>query len=288
MITTSSLSKTMPMPKKRANTFAIVTHTLSTARMLIVTAGCYNLFIAIILVALYPTMSQANLSAFLNAYLSTGVVAGLLGGHMTHVSGFTTFLALYAYSAFNAVLYAGILAYIGGTAIPLNIENGMLDLMLARPIGRVRYYLETWCAIAIATVITSLFTLAFTWGSTFFVAHPDINWQWLTITQLVQLSFYFLAGSLGLLLGSFINTSRAAAGTAAGLVALTYLLNTFGNLSSKFNWLLKITPFYYAPSIDPLVQHQLTWWHPWVLVLVGLVFGIVGLAVFARKDLPTV
>src|SRR2546421_11246695 len=65
-------------------------------------------------------------------------------------------------------------------------------------------------------------------------------------------------------------------------------MNTFGSLSDQFNWLLKINPFYYAPAIGPLVFHQLTWWHPLVLVAAGLVFGIAGLLIFNRRDLPAV
>jgi len=85
-----------------------------------------------------------------------------------------------------------------------------------------------------------------------------------------------------------MNASRAAGGAAVGTIAVAYLINTFGSLSDQFNWLLKISPFYYAPATNLLVNHQLTWWYPWVLVGVGLVLGIAGLAVFNKRDLPTV
>ena len=88
-------------------------------------------------------------------------------------------------------------------------------------------------------------------------------------------------------MGSLLNVSRAAARAAVGILALGYLFNTFGAISDKLNWLLKLSPFYYAPSIDPLVLHQLTWWYPWVLVIVGLVCGIAGLIIFNRRDFPT-
>ena len=70
--------------------------------------------------------------------------------------------------------------------------------------------------------------------------------------------------------------------------ALAYLINTIGQLTDKLSWLLKIGPFYYAPAIDTFVNHQLTWWYPWVLVGAGLVLGIVGLVVFNKRDLPSV
>jgi len=67
---------------------------------------------------------------------------------------------------------------------------------------------------------------------------------------------------------------------------LGYLINTFGGLSDKFSWLLKWGPYYYAPAIDPLVFHRLTWWYPWMLVIAGLVCSIAGLVVFNKRDLP--
>jgi len=91
-----------------------------------------------------------------------------------------------------------------------------------------------------------------------------------------------------MLFGSFINASRAAGGVTLGVIALGYLMNAFGGLADQFKWLLKASPFYYAPAIDPLVFHQLTWWYPWVLVIAGLVCGIAGLVIFNKRDLPTV
>ena len=90
-----------------------------------------------------------------------------------------------------------------------------------------------------------------------------------------------------MLFSSFMNASRAAGGATVGLIVLGYLMNTFAIMSDQFQWLLKITPFYYAPAIEPLVFHRLTWWYPWVLVIVGLACGIAGLVVFDKRDLPT-
>ena len=84
-----------------------------------------------------------------------------------------------------------------GVAIPLTIENGTLDLVLSRPISRTRFYLENWGAMLLAAVIMSLLTAFASWLATLFVTHPDLNWQWLWITQGVQSGFLFFAAGLG-------------------------------------------------------------------------------------------
>src|SRR6266568_361073 len=249
---TTSISKSIPAPRKRARGLTITINSIINAKTPLAMGCFYGVLIALLLAALYPSISNVNLGA----YLSSSVISGLIGGHITSFSSFTAFLGLELYSSFYGLLFGGIMAYIGGASLPVNIENGTLDLALARPISRTRYYLESWLGALICGAIIGLFTV-------------------------------FAAG-LGMFLGSFINASRGAGGAAVGIIALGYLMNTFGSLSDQFNWLLKINPFYYAPAIGPLVFHQLTWWHPLVLVAAGLVFGIAGLLIFNRRDLPAV
>jgi hypothetical protein len=281
---TTTIPKSIPVPKKRSQGLTIMIRTIINSRTPLV-AGCfYVLLFGLLLGALYPAISNANLGS----YLSSNLMSGLLGGHITNFSGFTDFLGLELYSAFYALIFGGIMAYIGGAAVPLTIENGTLDLALSRPVSRIRYYLESWLAVLICGAIIGLMTVLAVWVDTFIVKDAGIDWQWLWITQFVQWAFFFFAAGLGMFLGSFMNASRAAGGAAVGIIALGYLINTTGSLSGQFNWLLKIGPFYYAPATNILINHQLTWWYPWVLVVAGLVLGIIGLVVFNKRDLPAV
>ena len=281
---TTTIPKSIPVPKKRSQGLTIMIRTILNARTPL-TAGCfYGVLFALLLAAIYPAISQAHLGG----YLQSNIISVMIGGHVNNLSGFTAFLGIELYSAFYGLLFGGIIAYIGGAAIPVTIENGTLDLALSRPISRTRYYLESWVATLICGAIIGLLIVLAVWIDTFIIKDAGINWQWLWITQLVQWAFLFFAAGLGMLLGSFINASRAAGGTAVGIIVLGYLINSFGALSDKFSWLLKIGPFYYAPAIDSLVNHQLTWWYPWVLVVAGLVLGIAGLVVFNKRDFPAV
>ncbi len=281
---TTTIQKSIPVPKKRARGLTVMVRTIINGRTPLAMGCFYGLLIALLLAPLYPAISQANVGA----YLSSGLISGLVGAHLTNFSSFTALLGLELYSSFYGLLFGGILAWIGGAALPLTIEDGTLDLALSRPISRTRYYLESWLGTLICAVIIGLVIVFAVWIDTLIVKNADINWQWLWITQLVQWAFMFFAAGLGLLFGSFLNASRAAGGAAVGIIALSYLINTFGQLTDKFSWLLKIGPIYYAPAIDTLVNHQLTWWYPWVLVLAGLVCGVTGLVIFNKRDLPAV
>jgi ABC-2 type transport system permease protein len=283
---TTSITKPLPVPKKRAEGLIIAWTSISNAKTPI-GAGCfYGALIALLAGVLTPTMSTINLKA----YITSSAISGIIGGHVGSATSFdfTTFLAVELFSAIYGLLFGGIVAYAAGAALPLNIENGTLDLALARPISRTRYYLETWLGIFLSGILMGLVILFFVWIAELFVKNPGLDWHWLWITQLVQFAFFVFAIGVGMLFGSFMNASRSAGGIAVGIIALGYLLNVFGGLSSTFDWLLKISPFYYAPATNVLLLHQLTWWYPLVLVGVGLLFSIAGLIIFNRRDLPTV
>ncbi|GAC1355821.1 MAG: hypothetical protein NVSMB38_36560 [Ktedonobacteraceae bacterium] len=281
----ASIAKHTATPQKRVRGLPVLMVSLASAKTPLAGGAFYAMLIAFFVGILYPTLSSLNL----DAYLTSSTVQGLVGTgfKLQHISGFTTFLGIELYGAFYGLLFGGVIAYIAGAALPLTIENGTLDLALSRPISRTRYYLELWGSTLVGSTILSILTVFAVWLSTLFVKGADINWQWLTITQLLQFAFLFFAAGMGMLFGSFLNASRTAGGVAVGIIFLAYSMNIFGALSDKFNWILKFEPFYYTPAIQALVQHDFTHWYPWVLIAVGLVCGGAGLLIFNRRDLPT-
>jgi len=285
MATTSATTTTtsVPVAKKRSQALAITRATLSNARMLVAGGIFYGALIALVVGLIYPTMRSINLAG----YLSSNVVSSIIGSHLVNPTSFASLMGIELYSAFGCLLFGGIVAYASGAAIPLNIENGTLDLALSRPVGRVQYYLENWLGILIGSVIILLAIAFFAWLATFLVQNPDLDWQWFWLTQLVFFSFFFFAAGMGMLIGSFMNAGRASGGLAVGIIALGYIINIVGSLSSQFDWLLKSGPFYYAPTTQVISAHQLTWWYPVVLFGAGVICGLVGLFIFQKRDLPT-
>lgn len=282
----ATLTPTMnkPQARKRARGLAVTMRALANSATPL-SVGCfYGVLIVLLLAVLYPAMSQASITSI----LQTSVMSSILGGHVSNFSGFTAFLAMEVFSSIYGLLFGGFIAWAGGSVLPITIEDGTLDLALSRPISRARYYLEHWLAVVLGSLLLGLLVIGTVWVDTFIVKDANIDWQWMWVTELVQWCMLCFAGGLGMLCGACFNASRAAGGTALGIIVLGYLLNTFGNLSDQFSWMLKISPFYYAPAIDPLLNHQLTWWHPLVLVLLGLICGLAGLVIFQKRDLPTV
>ena len=279
----TSIAKISAAPKKRARALIIARVSFANAKTLLAAGAFYIFFIALVVGLIYPSLSGMNLGA----YLTSNAVAGLVGAKLKDVSSFSALLALELYSSLYALIWGGIIAYMAGAALPATIENGTIDLALARPISRTRYYLELWLSAVLGAIFLSLTTALSVWISTLFVHNANIDWGWLAIAELLELALMFLASGIGMFFGSFITASRAAGGAAIGIIALAYLMNTLGTLSDKLTWMLKIEPLYYTQGIQALAEHSVTAWYPAILVIAGLVCGIAGLLIFNRRDLPT-
>lgn len=283
MATTTTVTD-VPVAKKRAQGLAVTARAIGNSSTPLGIACFYGLLILLILAPIYPVMAQANFQAL----MGSSVMSAILGGHLAKSFNFSALLAVEVFSSIYGLLFGGFVAWIGGSVLPATVEDGTLDLALSRPMRRTRYYLESWFAVLIGSVIISLVLALGVWIDTFIVKDSGIDWPWMWLTLLVQWAFLFFAAGLGMLFGSFVNASRTAGGIALGIVVLGYLVNTFGGLTDNLKWLLKASPFYYAPAIDPLINHHLTWWYPIVLLIAGLVCGIIGLVIFNKRDLPTI
>lgn len=280
---TTSISQSVTAPKKRARGLAITWRALSNDKVILSAGVFYAIFVAVVVGILYPSLKQINFTA----YVTSNAAAGLLGAKLSNAGSYQALMALEMYSSLYALIWGGIVGFIGGASLPATYENGTLDLALARPISRTRYYLEIWLSAALGGLILSIGTAAAVGISSLFVKDANIDWTWLIIAQLIEFAFMFMASGIGALFGSFMNGSRAAGGAAIGILALFYLMNTLGGLSNTLSWMQKIEPLYYTQSIQALAEHSITGWYPLVPTILGLICGIAGLLIFNRRDLPT-
>src|SRR5713226_10500988 len=177
---TTTISKSIAAPKKRVRGLSITMRALASDRVILSAGVFYAVFVAVIVGLLYPSLQQINF----NAYVTSTAASGLLGVHLSNANSFEALMALEMYSSLYALIWGGIVAYIGGASLPATFENGTLDLALARPISRTRYYLEMWLSAALGALILSIATAGAVALSSLFVKNANIDWSWLIIAQL--------------------------------------------------------------------------------------------------------
>ena len=267
----------------RGRGFQIVGATLLESRSLFGAACGYIVIIGLLVGFLLPAFKTLNLQAYL-----TGNIASLIGGATLNPRTplFAVYLALELYGSFFMLLFGGVVAYAAGASIARNIEDGTIDLALARPITRTRYYLETWAALLLGVVLIVATSLLTAWLCTLFFQNATLHWQWFLLANVDIAALLVLVVGMGLLVSASLSAGRAAGGVATLVVVFWYLCQTFGTAGDRLSWLKYLGPYYYVPSSQVITAEQ--WSDPWKLlvpVVVGLALGIAGLLRFQRRDI---
>ena len=284
MTTTSpALEPTTSRAKPRAKGLPVLGATLHESQSLLGAACGYIVLIGLLVCFLLPAFQTLNLQAYL-----TGSFGALVGGSSLSPDTplFAAYMALELYGSFFMLLFGGVLAYTAGSSIARNIEDGTIDLTLARPISRTRLYLEKWTAmlIGIALIIaTSLFT---TWLWTVVFSNARLHWPWFLLANVDVAAMLFLVAGMGLLVSAVMSAGRAAGGLATLVVVFWYLCQTFGTTGNRLAFLKYLGPYYYAPSSQVITSEQ--WTDPWKLLIpgvVGLAAALLGLVLFQRRDI---
>jgi ABC-2 type transport system permease protein len=287
-MTTSSAPSSTPaatpiVARPRTRGFPVFAATLHESRSLLGAACGYIAIIALLVGLLLPAFKTLNLQTYL-----TGSLGALIGGaHLNPKTPFfAAYLALELYGSFFMLLFGGVLGYAAGASIARNIEDGTIDLTLARPVSRTRFYLEKWAALLASLVIIVATSLATAWLCTLLFPNATLDWQWFLLANVDVAAILFLVVGMGLLVSAVMSAGRAAGGVATLVVVFWYLCQTFGTAGDRLGFLKYLGPYYYAPSSQVITAEQ--WTDPWkllVLVAVGLLLGIAGLVAFQRRDI---
>lgn len=268
---------------RRARGFPVFAATLRESRSLLGAACGYILLIGMLVGALLPAFETLKIQTYL-----TGSIGALIGGASLNPNTpvFAAYMALELYGSFFMLLFGGVLAYTAGASIARNIEDGTIDLTLARPISRTRFYLEKWAAMLVGIVLIIATSLLTTWLCTLIFGNATLHWQWFLLANVDVAAMLFLVVGLGLLVSALMSAGRAAGGVATLVVVLWYLCQTFGTAGDRLSFLKYFGPYYYAPSSQVITAEQ--WTDPWKLLILaaaGLILGVVGLLYFQRRDI---
>lgn len=272
---------TVAMPRARG--LPVFAATLHESQSLLGAACGYILIIGLLVGLLLPAFRTLKIETYL-----TGSIGALIGGARLNPNTplFAAYLALELYGSFFMLLFGGVLAYTAGASIARNIEDGTIDVTLARPISRTRFYLEKWAAMLAGIVIIIATSLLTAWLCTLIFPNATLDWRWFALANVDIAAMLFLVVGLGLLVSAIMSAGRAAGGVATLVIVLWYLCQTFGTAGDRLSFLKYLGPYYYAPSAEVITAEQ--WSDPWkllVLVAVGLILGIAGLVYFQRRDI---
>ncbi len=236
--------------------------------------GLYSLW----MIWLYEDVAQMDLEGYLEAFPREMMV--FFGGIMELASP-AGFLDTYYFSLMTLII--GILAIGVGAGLLVNDEEaGILDLVLAHPIGRTALfwgrYLSLVLCLAIVLVIGQL-----GWILPPQSAAMELTWVEFMMPVLPLLAVLLLFGTLALFLSTALPSGRLASAVSGGLLVGNYLFVGLARLDEGLEPLVRLTPLHYYQGGWAVRGLEWGWLAGLLAASVVMALGAWGL--FLRRDI---
>ena len=246
-------------------------------RLVSTAAGALGLIAVLLAVgALFPavghTIGKLNIPKGVSDLLG-GANYGTITGWYTSEIG----------SIYGPLVIAGLAIAGAAAATAGEEEDRILGLILAHPVKRSRLVAAKAAAIAVVVVIIAVAT----WAGLLVgvaIAGGGIGVAHITAFA-VQLAFFgFAAGAVAIALGAGTGRRSLAAGFAAGVAIVSWLINGFAPLVGAISWLKYLSLFYWYGGHDPL-SNGLDVGGLVVLGVLAVLLTALGMAGLERRDL---
>jgi ABC-2 type transport system permease protein len=237
----------------------------------------------LVMCAVYPTIaeSQTQLEQFIDSMPPAfkNYILGQAGDFFTPAG----YLGARIFALLSPLILLIFAVGAGSRSIAGEEDAGTLGLLLAYPLTRARSLTEKYLALIAAVTIVNLAHLV---GLLIGVAAFDMD---VTTGRLLQASFSLwllsvMGASLAFAAGGLGGRRGAATAAAAGILLITYLLDTIGLLVSSLEWLRELSFFYYYGG-GQVMQHGLSGTHLTVLLVTIAVCLAAAYPVFLRRDI---
>ncbi len=245
-----------------------------------------SFFYSLLVVVLFQQFMVQHKS-FFDQYLSI-VPKGLLrvfnaGGDLTSFGGFVG--AEYLSFIWVVVVVAFVIPFTSG-ALAKELEQGTLELVLAYPIGRVRFFLSKVAALVIGILLIVGATLLGLWVGAL-TQHLYVSAASYAAVGALAVAFALAIAGYGFLFSALASERAQAAGWATALTLVFYAINFAAQNWNQLKGLRPLTIFnYYSPE-DAINLSRLDSGALLVLIGLAVVTTAAAAGIFRARDLSS-
>ncbi len=236
----------------------------------------------LMIVLIFPSIEES--SAALTEYMDNLPPAMIaLFGDIQNFATMEGYLGLELFSFFLPALTLGFGIAYGGSAIGSEEDSGTLDVLLSYPISRRSVLTQKFGALAVfALLVLVTSTIGLLLGVAMVDSTIDAANLAAAVLNVGLLTLVF--GTMTLALTGVGLSRGAASGIAAGLAAVTFLMNTLAPLADLPDAVRHVTPWYYYDAVDVLISGFVP---ANAAVLLGtiVILLVIGLVGFQRRDI---
>jgi ABC-2 type transport system permease protein len=238
-------------------------------------------FFGVMYMSFYPALPDEMRSLDLESidiYRSMGVQSmATFDGYMQ--STVFNFLPLLV-GAFGVVLGAGAIAGEEGA--------GTLELLAALPISRLQLYVAKAAALIIAAFLV-LLAVALILTGVFLAIQSEIDTSVAALDVFsVMLSHWLIAFvflSLSLFLSAYLPSRGSALAASVAVLVVTFFGNNLAGMVTELERIQPLFPFSYFVRVAGMFTGDVPWRDVLILLSMGVVFIVLGMLSFQRRDL---
>jgi len=243
-----------------------------------------SIFYSFLIVVLFQRFVEQH-KTFLTQYVSVMPRALLrafnVGGDFTTFGGFVG--AEYLSFIWVVIVAAFVIAFTSG-ALAKELEQGTLELILAYPLGRVRFFASKLAALVIGLAVIVVATVGGIWFGAL-SQHLSVGPNAYLAVGALGLAFALAIGGYGFLFSAAASERAPAALATATLTVLFYAVHFAAQTWDPFKGLSRLTLFnYYLPQ-DAINLGRVDLASIAVLLGVALIGTIAAAVIFRLRDL---
>jgi ABC-2 type transport system permease protein len=229
--------------------------------------------------AFWPTINTPEMQQAMASYPQ----ALLEAMNYTDLASAIGYVGSAVYGLLAAALIAVFTIANGARAVAGDEEDGLLELLLAHPIGRARVALERFAVVVIEVVVIAV-ALWLVLVALLGPAQLDgITAGNLAATGVHMVLFALATGSVAFAVGAATGRRGWAVGAASAVAVLGYLANGVFPQYAPLEWTRSISPWHWYLGGTPL-RNGLQWGDCGLLLAMAVLLVAVGTWAFTRRD----
>lgn len=193
----------------------------------------------------------------------------------------------YLAAEYFSMLWQFLLIFLIGAIVNINFvqeqQERVIALLLSQPISRLKIYLTKYLTSLTLVALFVLATLAAIY-TTALIADVSSDIEKGLKFGLHALAFGWVIYSFGTMVSVFSTKVKYASGIFSVTAIISYALIIVSNLKDSLSDLRYLSVFNYLEQNSTLIHGQIEWKSLLVMILFAILFTIIGMLRFIRKD----
>jgi len=245
-----------------------------------------GLFIySLLMAAIYPTFIKSGFD--IEGYLENFPEAFMkaFGVNLKAGFSFTSYIGMEYLNLIWIIIVLFFIVYFTARIIASAVEGGTIELLLSRPISRIKIALSYIIVFVLGILILEGVTILGFWLPTFWESTLVIEWSNLINAMFMLFLFSLAIFGYSFLFSSIFSSKGKVIAFGSGLTLGFYVINFVALYWESVAWLKHITLFYYYRGSDLLSGQSIVLTDALVFLGVFVVCTLGGLWYFKKRDI---